>query len=632
MKQKIKDRLLELPADPGVYLMKNSRGGIIYIGKAKVLKNRVRSYFQESRKHSSHRAAELIQPWVDDIDWVITPTELDALILEANLIQKHQPKFNVRLKDGKHYPYIMITTSENFPRAKLVRRVKQDGNKYFGPFTSGKQVYQVLELLPKLFQVRECDLKLPAKELIRPCLNYHINRCDAPCADLCTPEEYQKKTIDKVIDLLSGKYKKITSQLEEKMMIASKKMDFENAADLRDQVRAIKAMNKRSQVDMRHAGMDMDLIALAQKGDQACIVMMEIREGALLDRRHLNLECLLEQEQSELYTEFLINYYREPEQIPAEICFEDDFEGSEILREHLRRLKSGFSRNEGEAESAANVDERLRSVRFLFPKIGERKKLLKLAQKNAEMLLVEQMARLAKIRDIEKSVDLLQRELGLVRAPKHIEGYDISHLGGTQTVASGVCFKEGRPSKRDYRKYNIKTVDYIDDFASMREVMRRRLRRHFEEGDALPDLFLIDGGRGQVEAAWGVICEYGLQKSQQLVGLAKREEEVFFPGDPRPVMIDRHSPALKLLQKVRNESHRFAITHQRNRRKTRMEGMIDLKSVPGLGEKSRNTLLHKYHTMANLKNATMNELRTLIGDKRAKALTAFMDELKANES
>lgn len=618
-KEKIKHRLKELPESPGVYLMKNSEGGIIYIGKAKVLKNRVKSYFN-GLKSNGHRAAELIQPWVEDIEWIITPSELDALILEANLIQKHQPKFNVRLKDDKHYPYIMLTVNEPFPRAKMVRRVKQDGNKYFGPFTSGKQVHQVLELLPKLFQIRECDLKLPGKELIRPCLNYHIKRCDAPCADLCTSAEYNERSVQKVKDLLSGKYKVITQWLEERMKAAAVKMDFELAADLRDQIRAIENLNRRSHVDMRHAGMDMDLIALATQGDQATIVMMEIREGALLDRRHLNLECLLEQDHSELITEFLISYYREPEQIPSEICFEDDFEGSEILREHLRILKSGL-----EVPEQGVQLEGLRSVKFLFPKIGERKKLLKIAQKNAEMLLVEQMARVAKVRDIERSVDLLQRELGLAKSPKHIEGYDISHLGGTQTVASGVCFKNGRPSKRDYRKYNIKTVDYIDDFASMREVMDRRLRRHFEDGDPLPDLFLIDGGRGQVEAAWQVVCEYGLEKEQQLIGLAKREEEVFFPGDPRPVLIDRHSPALKLLQKVRNESHRFAITHQRNRRKTKMEGMIDLKGVPGLGDKSRKILLEKYHTMSKLKEATVDDLRVLIGDKRARTLVNFLE-------
>lgn len=621
-KEKLKHRLSELPLNPGVYLMKNAQGTIIYIGKAKVLKNRVNSYFVNSRQSKSHRAAELIQPWVENIDWVITPTELDALILEANLIQKHQPKFNVRLKDDKHYPYIMLTVKEAFPRAKLVRRVRQDGNKYFGPFTSGKQVHQVLELLPKLFQIRECDLKLPGKEAIRPCLNFHINRCEAPCANLCTSDEYNEHSVQRVKDLLSGKYKGITNWLAERMKAAAQKMDYELAAELRDQIRAIESLNKKSQVDMRHAGMDMDLIALARKGDQATIVLMEIREGALFDRRHLNLECLLEQDEGELFNEFLVTYYREPDQIPAEICFENEFEGAELLRKHLRNLKSGQS---GIAQS-----DQLRAVNFLYPKIGERKKLLKLAQKNAEMLLVEQLARLAKIQNIERSVDLLQRELGLAKPPKHIEGYDISHLGGTQTVASGVCFKDGRPSKKDYKRYNIKTVEGIDDFASMREVMNRRLRRHFEDGDELPDLFLIDGGRGQVEAAWQIVCEYGLQETQQLVGIAKREEEIFFPGDARPVLIDKHSPALKLLQKVRNESHRFAITHQRNRRKTRMEGMIDLKDLKGIGDKSRKVLLEKYHTMSELKKASLDELREFIGDHRARVLFEFLDEKSTN--
>ena len=608
-KDKVADRLEDLPQSPGVYFMKNATDTIIYIGKAKNLKNRVRSYFLDSRDKNGHRAAELIQPYVVDIDWVITSTELDALILEANLIQKHQPKFNVRLKDDKHYPYIVLTTTEAFPRAKLVRRVRQDGNKYFGPFTSGKQVHQVLELLPKLFQMRECDLKLPGKELIRPCLNFHINRCEAPCADLCSADHYNEHTVVGVKNLLSGKYKEITADITSKMKKASDALDFELAGELRDQVRAIEALNRRSHVDMRHAGMEMDLIALARKGNQATIVLMEIREGALLDRRHLNLECLLEQDEGELYLEFLISYYREPEMIPLEICFEQDFQGSELLSEHLSKLRN-------------------KMVKFLFPQIGERRKLLNLAQKNAEMLLVEQVARITKARNIAQSVELLQKELGIATSPRHIEGFDISHLGGTQTVASLVTFRDGKPSKNEYRNYNIKTVDYIDDFASMREVMHRRLRRHVESGDPLPDLFLIDGGKGQVSAAWEVVCQYGFEKTQQLVGLAKREEEVFFPGDSNPVLIDKHSPALKLLQRVRNESHRFAITHQRNKRKTRMEGMIDLDGIKGLGEKSRKLLLEKYQTMSKLKLVDFYELRLLLGDSKARILLAYLEQNK----
>lgn len=606
-KDNIQLRLKELPEDPGVYFMKDSKGKIIYIGKAKVLKNRVRSYFQ-SQKNISHRAALLMRPFIDDVEWIIADSELDALILEANLIAKHKPKFNVRLKDDKHYPYIKVTVNETFPRALLVRKVYKDGAKYFGPYTNVRSVRHVLELIPKLFKIRECDYKLPSSTYIRPCLAYHIKRCDGPCDSLCTPAEYEK-LVKELILLLEGKHRVLISTWQKQMEFFSKQMEFEKAAEFRDHIQAVESLGKKTQVDICRAGVDMDLFVVARQEDLAFLVVLEYRDGILIDRKQLSLLAPLEQETHEVLEEFLILYYTEASAIPKSIYIEEIWKGHEVLQLYLSGLHGS-------------------PVELIVPKQGSKLKALSLARKNAEMLLVEELARKAKNLGMDQSVTLLKRELKLEQEPRHIIAFDVSHLHGTHTVASMVVFRDGRPSKKEYRRFNIKTVAGIDDYASMAEVVDRRLKRITLEKLSLPDLILIDGGKGQVSAVWKVIQEHGFL-DLAVCGIAKRLEEVWFPLEEGSYILSRKSPALKLLQRLRDESHRFAITHQRNRRKENLQGMQPLIQFKGIGPATRSKLIQSFHSFDSLQKATLAEIENCIGVNRAQSLWTQLRSLDA---
>jgi len=548
MQNDLVSRLMSLPAKPGVYLMKNFKGEFIYIGKAKLLNKRVRGYF-DGREKEGHRAATLILPHIEDIEWIITETETEALILEANLIAQHQPYYNVRQKDSKHFPYLMLEMQEKFPRLRLVRRTKEDENLYFGPFTNSNYIRAILDLVPRLFYLRECHLIFPLKKEVRPCLNFHVGRCKAPCIGNITEDEYMEGVYAARM-LLEGKNTEILARLQRKMQIASAEMRFEDASKYRDQVFAVESAFAKQKADhANNAGLSLDVIAVCRAKEQATAVIVEYRNGILFNRRHFYLESRLEQEPQEILAEFLPGWYLSvsKDDLPREIVMEFSLgEEQEAFEELLANLAG-------------------HKIQAKVPQRDEKLGYLQVAKANAEMLLVELQAKGAKYDEMTKSIFELQKELNLSNPPLCIECFDISHLGGEEPVASMVRFVNGFPSKSDYRKYKVKIAMGGDDFASMKEILTRRLKRLQAENSDFPDLLLIDGGKGQVNAAFEVLEEMNLTEIP-VIGLAKRLEEIVFPGEKPSILLKRNHPALQLLQRARDEAHRFAVKFQRQRR------------------------------------------------------------------
>ena len=594
----IERRLADLPALPGVYIMKNAQGKIIYIGKAKVLKNRVKSYFDGS-EHGGHRAASLMLPYIRDIEWIITETEEEALILEANLIRKHKPKYNVLLKDDKHFPYLAFSVGEKFPRLFLTRSVHKDDSQYYGPYMNSRIIAQLTDLAARLFHIRECKLKLPLASPARPCLNYHIGRCDAPCAGLITPEEYRVK-VNQARLMLEGKRDDLLEQWEREMLEASERMDFETAGKKRDAIVALQSTGVHQKTDTTDPNLSLDVLSIRRNGTLAAAVILEYRAGVLTGRRHYRLECKLEDDETEIFRQMVLPWYMEVPLIPAEIATDI------ALPEDAEPLQQALSEKAG------------RKVRFTNPQRGEKLGFLKLAAANADMILVEMRAEVQKYSEIDQSVFELQKVLGLKKTPFRIECVDISHLSGTNTVASLVAFKNGRPDKSNYRKFIIKTVEGVDDFASMREVMTRRIRRLEEEGTPMPDLWVCDGGKGQVDATMQILKELGHDQDLPLIGLAKRLEEIVFPDDRESIVLHRTSPALKLLQNARDEAHRFAITYQRSKRKKDLE--VEWLKIPGVGHETRVKILSKYRSAESFMAAPVEDIVDLLGKVRGNKL------------
>lgn len=594
----IQRRLTELPDRPGVYIMKNAQGKIIYIGKAKVLKNRVRSYFDGS-EHNGHRAATLMLPYIRDIEWIITESEQEALILEANLIRKHTPKYNVLLKDDKHFPYLAFSVKEPFPRLSLSRSVKKDGRQYYGPYMSSRYIDKLIDIAARLFKIRECSMELPAKHPVRPCLNYHIGRCSAPCAGLITQEEYTKD-VESTRLMLEGKRDDLIDKWQREMEEASANLDFETAMKKRDAIQALQASGTHQKTDTTDPNLSLDVVTLRRNGDMAAAVILEYRKGVLMGRRHYRLECKLEDDETEIFRQMVLPWYMEAPLIPAEIATDI------VLPEDRKELEAALSKQAG------------RKVSFSTPQRGEKLGFLKLAGANADMILVEMRAEVQKYSEIDQSVFELQKVLGLKKTPFRIECVDISHLSGTNTVASLVAFKNGRPDKANYRKFIIKTVEGVDDFASMREVMTRRIRRLENEGVPMPDLWVCDGGKGQVDATMQILKELGHDQDLPLIGLAKRLEEIVFPDDRKSIVLHRTSPALKLLQNARDEAHRFAITYQRSKRKKDLE--VEWLKMPGVGHETRVKILSKYRSAEAFMAAPIEDIEILLGKVRGNNL------------
>ena len=594
----IQRRLSELPDRPGVYIMKNAPGKIIYIGKAKVLKNRVRSYFDGS-EHNGHRAATLMLPYIRDIEWIITESEQEALILEANLIRKHTPKYNVLLKDDKHFPYLAFSVKEPFPRLSLSRSVKKDGRQYFGPYMSSRYIDKLIDISARLFKIRECSMELPAKHPVRPCLNYHIGRCSAPCAGLITQEEYARD-VENTRQMLEGKRDDLIEKWTREMEEASANLDFETAMKRRDAIQALESTSVRQKTDTSDPTLSLDVVTLRRNGDMAAAVILEYRNGVLLGRRHYRLECKLEDDETEIFRQMVLPWYMEAPLIPAEIATDI------VLPDDRSELEAALSK------------QAKRKVQFTNPQRGEKLGFLKLAGANADMILVEMRAEVQKYSEIDQSVFELQKVLGLKKTPFRIECVDISHLSGTNTVASLVAFKNGRPDKANYRKFIIKTVEGVDDFASMREVMTRRIRRLENEGVPMPDLWVCDGGKGQVDATMQILKELGHDQDLPLIGLAKRLEEIVFPDDRKSIVLHRTSPALKLLQNARDEAHRFAITYQRSKRKKDLE--VEWLKMPGVGHETRVKILSKYRSAEAFMAAPIEDIEILLGKVRGNNL------------
>lgn len=581
-----KDRIQLVPTDPGVYFFKDKSDHIIYIGKAKNLRNRVRSYFQKS-KHQSAKNISMIKRIVD-IEWLVVRSEVEALLTEANLIKKHQPHYNINLKDDKSFPFIRIT-KEPYPRVFITREIKKDGSKYFGPFTDVIYLRRMLKAIRKIFPVRSCDYYIDktfiSSKKIKVCLDYHIKKCQGPCEGLVTEHEYGNM-INHIISFLHGKTNDAEVYIRSQMLNASVELNYEDAGIFRDQLHAIREF-KKHQRKVASDFEDRDVVALARDGDYAVAVIVRIRNGRITSREKLSIKNIDELESTMMQT-IITRFYLESDFIPKEITLQVYPDSKLKLLEWLKEKRSG-------------------SVKFILPQKGEKAKELRLAFQNAKLLLGEWMINRKKRHElIPKKVDRLMDDLQLKVPPKRIEAFDVSHLGGTDTVASMVCFVNGKPKKSEYRKYNIKDVIGIDDFASIREVVSRRYRRVKSEGIGLPDLILIDGGKGQLSMAVSALRELGLDYLP-VIGLAKRLEEVFIPGSSDPQSIHKQSPGLFLLREIRDEAHRFAINFQKHKRTKKISKSL-FEDINGVGPKSVKILLNKFKDIRKISDLKPEQL------------------------
>jgi excinuclease ABC subunit C len=565
-------QLKSLPALPGVYQFKNKDDKIIYIGKAKNLRNRVRSYFQ-NKKHQSAKTIAMMKN-VHNLDWIVVDNEVEALLTEANLIKEYIPRYNVLMKDDKSYPYIQIT-NEPFPQVLLTRRIKKDGSKYYGPFTDSYRLRTILKVLHKVFPIRSCsyylDDKVILKKKVSLCLDYHIKRCEGPCEGLVSAEDYENM-INHVESFMKGDTNKIEKYIESKMLSASKNILYEDAAAYRDQLNAVQGFrSKKSQTSTTYE--DRDIFALASKDDIGIMVIIRIRNGFIYSREKIALKNLFGTD-SDTFKTVITRFYMGSNLIPSFISLPAKPTNHTELLSLLDKEKGS-------------------KVRFEYPKIGEKAKELRITLKNAELLLNEWIIKRIKHKEqTPKILMQLKDDLNLQVPPKKIEAFDISHLGGTNTVASMVSFINGKPRKTNYRRFNIKSINNIDDFASVREVVYRRYHRLKKDNSSFPDLILVDGGKGQLNMATSALRDLGLDYIP-VIGLAKRLEEVFVPGNPDAQVIHRDSSGLILLRRIRDEAHRFAISFQRTKRSM---SMLDspLLAIRGIGHKKLEKLFTEF--------------------------------------
>ncbi|OPX34968.1 excinuclease ABC subunit C [candidate division KSB1 bacterium 4484_188] len=604
MNKQVEQKLANLSKMPGVYLFRDSTGKVLYVGKAKNLRNRVRSYFQ-SGKNLDPKTQVMVDK-IRDLETIIVDNELEALVLESNLIKKYKPRYNVNLRDDKSYPYIRIT-NEPFPRIFVTRKIVRDGSKYLGPYTDVKNLRFIIKAVRKIFPVRSCkyyldDDVITAKK-VKVCLDYHIKRCQGPCEGLVSEQEYQRM-IRRVEQFLKGKTRNLLQELTEEMTEESKRLHFEIAARLRDQIRMIENYYFTAPKVVIHDFEDRDVIALAQEAEDACAVVFKIRDGKIVGRQHFYLTGVEDKPETETLEKFLQQYY-----------LENDFTANQVflpfeLGSSQKLLSDWMSRRAGH------------KIELLVPQIGEKKKLIGLTQKNARYLLDELLLQKLKRKEgAAYNVRMLQKDLKLESPPRRIEAFDISNFQGKNAVASMVCFINGKPHKSDYRHFKIRSKETPDDFAMMREAVFRRYKRVLEEKKPLPDLILVDGGKGQLSSALKVLRSLGLDQ-QPVIGLAKRLEEVFLPGHSEPQNIPKRSAGLKLLQHIRDESHRFAITyHRKLRQKQTLKSPLD--DVPGIGPRRKEHLLRTFGSLKKIREAKTEDLIS-----RGKLPAALAERLK----
>ncbi|HHZ16786.1 MAG TPA: excinuclease ABC subunit UvrC [Clostridia bacterium] len=588
---RLEEKLKLLPALPGVYLFKDEKGKVIYVGKAISLKNRVRSYF--TGQQSSPKTQVLVKK-IRDLDYLVTDSEVEALILESNLIKKHKPKYNIRLMDDKNYPYLRVTVQEKFPRLEMVRSVKRDGARYFGPYTNVGALHETLRLLKRVFPLRSCKQKDFSKQE-RACLNAHIKRCAAPCQGLISEADY-RKMIEEVILFLEGRQEKLAKTLKKRMQEAAKRLDFEKAAELRDQLQAVENVIEKQKI-VSTSREDYDVLHYARANHIACVQLFFVRSGKVSGGDHFLLEGLQGTEDAEILPAFLKQYYHRAEFIPPQLILPEKVEEQEVLETWLKEKRGS-------------------KVVLTVPQRGHKKELLALGAKNArENLQRESRIREEKERQEEKALQELADYLGLSRPLQRMECYDISNIKGREAVASMVVFEKGRANPSAYRRFKIKTVEGPDDFASMAEVIRRRFS-NAQSGNPrflpLPDLVVVDGGKGQLSAVCGVMRELGYGDIPA-VGLAKQEEWVFMEGKSDPLILPRDSQGLYLLQRIRDEAHRFAITYHRLLRgKRNLLSVLD--EIPGLGPKRKAALLKHFQlSLQKIRQASLEELEQVEG-------------------
>ncbi len=594
----LEDKLKNLPVSPGVYLHMDATGRIIYVGKAKNLRSRVRSYFQSGRGHDI-KTQELVRR-IADLEFIITDNEVEALVLESNLIKQHKPRYNVFLKDDKQYPHLKLTINDPYPRVMITRRVNRDGALYFGPFLPASLARRTIDLINRTFQLRTCDIEIDGK-LSRPCLEYHIKRCLGPCVKgLCTSTEYQEAVRD-VRLLLEGKNKELADQLEARMIQASEDMRFEMAAkyrDLRKTVIAIAEQQKMATSPDR----DVDIFGYYREGPRIALQLFTMREGKVVGRREFFWEDLPAEafDPSVFLGEVLAQYYS-TDYVPREIHVPVDFDDREVLERAL-------------------TERRGRRVRILDPQRGEKREMIDLVEKNAK-LAFEQRFRVLKP-DMERVLEELQEVLELPRFPARIESFDISNIQGAENVAGMVVCENGKMNRAEYRKFRIRSVEGSNDFASMKETVYRRYRRQLDEGKPLPDLVMIDGGKGQLSAAALAMRELELE-AVPMIGVVKpprRHNEVshlLVKGrESQPVYLDPHSPVLRLIQMIRDETHRTAVTYHRKRRELR-DFTSELTAIPGVGDKRKTRLLRHFGSIQRVSNASLAELSPFVGKKPA---------------
>ena len=610
----IQEELKKLPGKPGVYLMHDEKDAIIYVGKAISLKNRVRQYFQSSRNKGAK--IEQMVTHISRFEYIVTDSELEALVLECNLIKEHRPKYNTMLMDDKSYPFIKVTVNEPFPRVMLARQMKKDKAKYFGPYTSAGAVKDTIELIRKLYHIRSCNRSLPkdiGKE--RPCLNYHIHQCQAPCQGYISQEEY-RKSIDEVVRFLNGHYDLVLKELEEKMMAASDSLEFEKAIEYRELLTSVQKVAQKQKITDT-AGDDRDISAMASEGEDAVVQVFFIRSGRLIGRDHFYLKSAENDTEGEILSSFIKQFYAGTPYIPAELMLPKEIEDQDIIEEWL-------------------TARRERRVHLRIPKKGTKEKLVELAQKNAQMVLKNDRERLKReegrtigaVKELEKILGLK----GIIR----MEAYDISNTNGFDSVGSMVVYEHGKPKRNDYRKFKIKTVQGPDDYASMNEVLTRRfghgLREQQEESETggfqiFPDLIMMDGGRGQVNIALEVLEKLHLHIP--VCGMVKddnhRTRGLYFNNTELP--IDRNSECFRLITRIQDEAHRFAITfHRQLRSKGQVHSVLD--DIPGVGPARRKDLMRCFENIDAIRNATVEELKELpsMNEKSAQEVYKFFHQ------
>ncbi len=645
MNEKIQSVLNSLPHKPGIYIMKDGGGAILYVGKAISLYNRVRSHFQESSDLSPKNRSMVAK--VEDIEFLVVKNEVEALVLESNYIKEYRPKYNVLMRDDKSYPYIKVALTEDFPRVYRVRSFHRDGNRYFGPYTNSGAVDATLDLLNKLFAFRTCRYDAstwappaqgdaPAgwkqKLLPRPCTQYYIHRCIAPCVAYATREEYDV-VIKQVILFLEGKHDAVVKSLQEKMAAAAEKLNFEEAARIRDRIQAVERILEKQRIISTEGQDDQDVIAFASGEDETCAMTFFFRNGKLIGREFFILQGTRDSSPGEVMASFLQQFYESSPHIPPELVVEVEPDDRAVIQSWLREKRKG-------------------AISITAPKRGDKLRLIEMVKQNAREVLEQQ--RIKWLTDSQKTqlaLEELQEALNLAAPPQRIECYDISNTQGTNSVGAMVVFEAGRPKSSEYRRFKIKTVEGPDDFASHQEVLRRRFRNvakqtaadveiaseiithidtgieaadhassdetptaaHFQHEWALPDLIIIDGGKGQLSAAMEVLQE--LHIDIPTVGLAKENEEIFTPGSPEPIILPRSSQGLYMVQRIRDEAHRFGITYHRKLRSDRTFKSV-LDEIPGIGPKRKQALMKHFGSVRAMSAASVEDLAALDGMTR----------------